>query len=619
MLDIAASCRTCMKDNVTLVDLYEMVKIEENCLQLAEILMLCTPTQVSKEDGLPQRICGECAKTLQLVHAFRSQAERAQDEFKKLLQSSIKSEPPELTLKTENEHDYFEDFDDFDMMCESITKTEENDPKPDGEGKTYSCNKCNKTFLVEKKFLKHLQSHDLPLQCNVCQKSYKSQACLDKHLAKHSKDQTCGLCNQHFESNSLLLDHVLIEHASSKVKVENEAQETMLQCPDCDLTFSKQRSLSMHMRRHKNKNNKKEFICDTCGKVFSMKHQLKRHVVLHSEEKPYSCSKCSKSYARKDQLLNHMHTHKDSKPYECTYCKKGFTQLCSLKDHVRSHTGETPYLCSECGKGFSNSSNLRQHMMRHTGLKPYACNMCPKTFCTKGQMTSHMATHSGEHPFKCEACGAAFTKQNSLKKHSFIHLGIRPFACDTCNMRFTCKDHLKRHYRIHTGEKPYRCNYCERAFSQSNDLVKHTRAHVGQNIYQCTICGMRFRLMSELKSHYPVHFVDGKVQQPDTKRPLPPLKPLSPTKDMDSMLELKQAEMPLITFNSAKELLPTKCNVEKDMPILGLKEPCLEDSFGTISQVKEQDDKNRFTITINSCDKNGVVNGITINIPPKES
>lgn len=47
MLDITTSCRTCMKDNVTLVDLYEIVEVEENYLQLAELLVQCTPIEVS--------------------------------------------------------------------------------------------------------------------------------------------------------------------------------------------------------------------------------------------------------------------------------------------------------------------------------------------------------------------------------------------------------------------------------------------------------------------------------------------------------------------------------------------------------------------------------------------
>lgn len=603
MLDITSSCRACMKDNLNLIDLYDMVNFEENYYQLADILILCTSTTISKEDGLPQNLCDVCTKTLHTAYSFRKQVEKAHEEFKKLLQTEIKSEPPELHLKVENEHSYFDSFEDFAVDVD-LPKVEDID-----EGK-YTCDKCNKIYLDEKRFLKHLQMHETPLRCSFCMKTYQNQTSLEKHLAKHYTMHTCIICKQTFETEHLLIEHRQVEHIEGNVKIEYEAQESLLQCPDCDLTFTKQRSLSMHRRRHKNK--KVEFICDACGKVFGMKQQLKRHVVLHSDVKPYKCSKCPKTYARKDQLVHHMHSHKESKPYECSYCKKSFGQLCSLKDHIRSHTGETPYLCSECGKAFANSSNLRQHMMRHTGLKPYACNMCPKTFCTKGQMTSHMSTHTGEHPYKCEKCGATFTKQNSLKKHSFIHLGIRPFACDTCDMRFTCKDHLKRHYRIHTGEKPYRCKYCERAFSQSNDLVKHTRAHVGQNIYQCTICDLKFRLMSELKSHYPVHFVDGKLQPPETKETDAQLKPPSPTKELDELI-LKPPELPLLTFNHNNDitLLPSKSGIDKDIPVLTLKPTT--PGFGDISEVI-QDEKSRYTIIINSCNKNGLVNGITINM-----
>lgn len=35
-----------MKDNVSLVNLYEIVEIEENRLQLAELLVQCTTTEV---------------------------------------------------------------------------------------------------------------------------------------------------------------------------------------------------------------------------------------------------------------------------------------------------------------------------------------------------------------------------------------------------------------------------------------------------------------------------------------------------------------------------------------------------------------------------------------------
>lgn len=46
MFDITDLCRGCMKDNVSLVNLYETVQIEEDSLQLAELLVQCTPAEV---------------------------------------------------------------------------------------------------------------------------------------------------------------------------------------------------------------------------------------------------------------------------------------------------------------------------------------------------------------------------------------------------------------------------------------------------------------------------------------------------------------------------------------------------------------------------------------------
>uniref|UniRef100_A0A2A4J3T8 Protein krueppel n=1 Tax=Heliothis virescens TaxID=7102 RepID=A0A2A4J3T8_HELVI len=589
MLDIANSCRTCMKDNVTLLDLYGTIEIEENYLQLAELLVQCTSTEVSKEDGLPQHLCDACVKVLHLAYTFRKQAAQAEVEFRKLLQSSIKPEPDEV--KSENEHDYFSNLEDFNFSP---------DPPKVELNEEYSCTKCNKHFTKHKKYLKHLELHELSLTCTFCNKLYLNKTFLDKHIAKHHESAFI-VCEE------TLLEQIVEQTVDVEVKTENEEPAQLLQCPVCQMTFSKQRSLSQHMKKHKNKDESKEFICDTCGRTFAMKHLLKRHLALHSDMKTHKCEKCSKTYSRRDQLTAHMYTHKKHKPYVCSYCNKGFIQMCSLKDHLRTHTGETPYLCSQCGKGFANNSNLRQHMMRHSGVKPYACNLCPKTFTTKGQMTSHVATHTGEHPYKCEECGAAFTKANSLKKHSMIHLPVRPFACDTCNMRFTCKDHLKRHHRIHTGEKPYKCKYCERAFSQSNDLVKHTRQHVGQNTYQCTICSTRFRLQSELKQHYPIHFANGKDPNDPQARP--------PTKDTTEPSENNTIDDPPLKnrpreFNEIKGKDIVKVN-DKGMPMLSVKP---EADVGPV-----QIDPSRIVITINHCDTNGVVNGITIKLPDEES
>lgn len=48
----------------------------------------------------------------------------------------------------------------------------------------------------------------------------------------------------------------------------------------------------------------------------------------------------------------------------CDYCRKCFYSQSDLKKHVRIHTGEKPYICPNCGKGFNQRSNLNTHMAR---------------------------------------------------------------------------------------------------------------------------------------------------------------------------------------------------------------------------------------------------------------
>ncbi|ELK35301.1 Zinc finger protein 740 [Myotis davidii] len=64
----------------------------------------------------------------------------------------------------------------------------------------------------------------------------------------------------------------------------------------------------------------KNFVCEHCFGAFRSSYHLKRHILIHTGEKPFECDVCDMRFIQKYHLERHKRVHSGEKPYQCERC-----------------------------------------------------------------------------------------------------------------------------------------------------------------------------------------------------------------------------------------------------------------------------------------------------------
>ncbi|XP_033746013.1 uncharacterized protein LOC117331418 [Pecten maximus] len=377
--------------------------------------------------------------------------------------------------------------------------------------KNFSCEICDKTFLLKRGLVLHRKVHE---------KTYikrQKKAPNNKQLLL----QKCQLCGDEFQSQNVLKKHTNSFHVGHS-------------CDICGQSIPGKLMLNFHKLAHEHESRSGEFICDLCGEIYKTVVSFHTHLKIHEDkERPFRCDICGRGYVGFRMLKRHLreslhtdqatqnksnlfdyHTNsqgknqKRKKLFKCRTCGRGFLNQCNLDKHCETHFSASLILpcsdtsdlsCDKCDMTFKTKSTLKNHIDNEHVTKH--CTVCGEEF-PKGKMKNHMTTHLEKQ--RCNVCGKDYSGIVGKTRHMQCRYGLKReknFSCEICDKKFLLKRGLVLHRKVHENtyiqqhlEAPnnkqpllQKCQFCDDEFRSQNAHQKHNNSfHIS---LLCDICG----------------------------------------------------------------------------------------------------------------------------------
>ncbi|KNC26772.1 hypothetical protein FF38_06343 [Lucilia cuprina] len=439
----------------------------------------------------------------------------------------------------------------------------------------FICEECGYKCRQRESLIVHKRHHtgEKPFGCKLCDRRFGSKPLLNEHMATHETERKhiCDVCGKSFNRPKALYHH---KHLHLGVK--------KFVCKICGQAYAQAAGLSAHMRKHREEGGSASFTtepalppnntnilnckrheslrehkrqhtgeipfgCEVCGRSFSLKKLLTRHMSSHETVRKHVCNVCGKSFNRHNALYHHKHLHSDVKKFFvkyvvrpmlrqrdypliceniekiiiCNFCQIKIFEFNEFVEHFRTiHWPEINGTHNKYNTLLHNVHPVKQAKIEDVKQLKLEVNEQAKDFHIEDEsMQGSENDWRPELEMQQNISNSGFSNQEEdncsdreesigiLKKEYLqnekpnLKRKKHDFKCSICARTFIKKSTYETHIKEHKI-MPYKCTKCSRSFDEELQLMQHQHLHDG---YACDICQKVFKKRNNLVSHKETH------------------------------------------------------------------------------------------------------------------
>ncbi|XP_055639622.1 zinc finger protein 91-like [Toxorhynchites rutilus septentrionalis] len=354
----------------------------------------------------------------------------------------------------------------------------------------------------------HLEIHMelLPYRCTQCSTEanpiiFTTIVLLNRHFETHSFNYVCPHCPLRHRNNRLLAYHIRTTHVE---------QKSEFHCEICGKVFTSDIGFQNHIRLHKNMMTQR-YKCETCHKHFPARYSLQRHLASHA-------TLCRKPEEQQPELTNLETTNPTTEVVERNSSEPANDFLDQYEyDEQENDMDETidHDVSANQSNGEESYDNEEDDSRSSDGTKggetiPNKCYICGPILESEFEFNKHLKTHKNMLPHKCLQCSTesnpivistVMTLNKHFQRHDFKHV------CPHCPLRYKSVRSIKCHIQgVHGDQKlDYICETCGERFSKSRYFLYRQHVNRHKNLlterYTCKPCKRIFSTQRNLKRH----------------------------------------------------------------------------------------------------------------------